>query len=299
MLKAQDPGNRSTSRLSNTEFIKLMNQQGLRHLVGKVSNRGMQRPRNEDSVAVMEYTHILRSVAQPIGFYLVADGLGAYAGGEVASQITAQCIMRELLLSFFGSQADNTQLQFPQESYREMLENAVFTANDAVLQRAQALKNEMGSTVSLAVVAGRTAYMCNVGDSRIYLYNEQQGLQLLTQDHSLVFRFYMMGDLTFEEIQRHPQRNHLLRSLGEAGLREKLLEMQDKFNHPYIYQATLEYGDRLLLCSDGLWQTVPQKRITKILTDFSDSQEACEKLVEVANKCGGDDNISAVIVNIG
>lgn len=289
---------RSTLKFSNPEAINRMNQKGIRHIVGKGSNRGRQRAVNEDCIASFEYTQLLKSISYPIGAYILSDGMGGHANGDVASNLAVTTIAQQLIQALFMNNDNGTFKTIPQESFRSMLENAAFTANDKIYQQAQSNGNEMGATLNAAIISGRTAYIINIGDSRTYLYNVENGLQLITQDHSLVFRLYLMGDLKNEEIYNHPQRNHILRSLGEAGLHESLQEMMEQSNHPYFYQVTLEQGDSLLFCSDGLWQEARDKKIEKILRTHRNPQEACDELIDHANRCGGNDNISLILVKI-
>ena len=294
----RESSGRSTQRFSNPEFINTMIRTGIRHQVGKGSHLGRRRKQNEDCIATLEHTQILKSVSQPIGVFLVSDGLGGYQGGEIASRIAVQSIMHQLARQLFNHGLEEAQDAIPQDSYRRMLEQAIFSANDMIYQKAQIMQNEMGATVTAALVVGRTAYIMNVGDSRTYIFNRENGLQQITQDHSLVFRFYLMRDLTLDEIYNHPQRNQILRSLGEAGLKENLNEMLEQSNHPYFYQITLEQGDSLLLCSDGLWQEIRDKEIEKVLSAIPDPQQACERLIDKANYAGGEDNISLIYVKI-
>jgi serine/threonine protein phosphatase PrpC len=298
MSKTPRESGRSTQRFSDPEFINSLNKTGIRHLVGKSSHRGRRRNENEDSIATLEHSQIFKSVSQPIGIFLVSDGLGGYQGGDIASRIAVQSITQQLARQMFNHSLEESNDAVPQDSYRRMLEQAVFTANDLIFQKAQLLKNEMGATITAALVVGRTAYIMNVGDSRTYLFNRENGLQLITQDHSLVFRFYLMRDLKLDEIYNHPQRNQILRSLGEAGLKENLDEMLEQSNHPYYYQITLEQGDSLLLCSDGLWQEVRDAEIEKVLAAIPEPQLACERLIDKANFAGGEDNISVIYVKI-
>ncbi|MBN2088788.1 serine/threonine-protein phosphatase [candidate division KSB1 bacterium] len=289
---------RNTQRFSYPDSFYLMNRQGIQHLLGKSSNRGKLREKNEDSVATIQHTQILKSISYPTSICILSDGLGGHDGGEVASRMTVSAIAANLMQSLILNGLFDSFKSTSTASYRTVLENATFAASDQIYQTAQQMENEMGATAAVALIIGRNAYVLNVGDSRTYIFNQENGLQLITHDHSLVFRFYMMGDVKFEDIYKHPQRNQILRSLGEAGLREKLQEMMTKSNHPYFYQLTLDLGDSLLLCSDGLWQTIRDNEIEKILRSQSDPQMICNELVDTANLHGGDDNISVIYLKI-
>lgn len=289
---------RNTQRFSNPDSFYWMSRQGIQHLLGKSSNCGKLREKNEDSIAIIQHTQILKSISYPTSICILSDGLGGHDRGEVASRMTVTAISANLIQSLISNGLFESFKSTATTSYRTMLENATFAASDQIYQTAQQMENEMGATAAVVLVIGRNAYVLNVGDSRTYIFNKENGLQLITHDHSLVFRFYMMGDVKFEDIYKHPQRNQILRSLGEAGLREKLQEMMSKSNHPYFYQLTLDLGDSLLLCSDGLWQTIRDNEIEKIIRAHSDPQVICNELVNTANLNGGDDNISVVYLKI-
>ncbi len=289
---------RNTQRFSYPDSFYLMKRQGIQHLLGKSSNLGKLRKKNEDSVATIQHTQILKSISYPISICILSDGLGGHDGGEVASRIAVSAIAAKVMGSLIENGLFDSLKSNSMVSYRTILENATFAASDQIYQTGQQMENEMGATAAVALIIGRNAYILNVGDSRTYIFSQENGLQLITHDHSLVFRFYMMGDVKFEDIYQHPQRNQILRSLGEAGLREKLQEMMTKSNHPYFYQLTLDLGDSLLLCSDGLWQTIRDNEIEKILRSQSEPQQICNELVDTANLHGGDDNISAVYLKI-
>jgi len=289
---------RNTQRFSKSDSFYWLNRQGIQHILGKSSNLGKLRKKNEDSIATIQYNEILKSISYPTSICILSDGLGGHDGGEIASRVTVSAIAANLMQSLILNGLFDSSKSTTTASYRTLLENATFSVSDQIYLMAQQMENEMGATVALALIIGRNVYVLNVGDSRTYIFSQENGLQLITHDHSLVFRFYMMGDVKFEDIYKHPQRNQILRSLGEAGLREKLQEMMTNSNHPYFYQLTLDVGDSLLLCSDGLWQTIRDNEIEKILRSQSEPQTICDELVRTANLYGGDDNISVVYLKI-
>ena len=133
---------------------------------------------------------------------------------------------------------------------------------------------------------GATAYIANVGDSRTYLFRDGQ-LKLITQDHSLVGSMVEAGIIKQEEIYTHPQRNIIYRSLGN----QQKLKVD-------LFQKRLQRGDRLLLCSDGLWEMVRDREMAKIMQNAPNSQIACQQLIKAANANGGKDNIGVVIVSL-
>jgi serine/threonine protein phosphatase PrpC len=146
--------------------------------------------------------------------------------------------------------------------------------------------HDAGSTVTMAVLRGWTAYVANVGDSRTYLLRDGR-LQQITTDHSLVAGLVAAGKIQPEEIYSHPQRNVIYRSLGS----DPQVEVD-------ITRQPLQPGDRLLLCSDGLWEMVRDPQIKALLEGAPDVWEACDQLVHTANQNGGQDNITAVVVRV-
>ena len=159
----------------------------------------------------------------------------------------------------------------------------VQAANFAVYQQAP----EAGTTLTMALIFGHKAYVAHVGDSRAYVFN-QSTLRQVTQDHSLVARLVELGQATPEEALTHTHRNVLYRAIGQAGSLEV-----DTYLQPF------PVGSGLLLCSDGLWGLVSDDELSDILTYARTPQDAVEQMVETANRKGGDDNITAVLVFMG
>jgi serine/threonine protein phosphatase PrpC len=160
-------------------------------------------------------------------------------------------------------------------------------ANEVVRGIARAKPAEAadtGSTVTMAVIQGSMACVANVGDSRTYLYRAGQ-LTPITRDHSVVASLAAAGMIGPEEIYTHPQRNLIYRSLGN----KPEVEVD-------IFRQALQPGDRLLLCSDGLWEMVRDPQMAEIMGKAPSPQAACQQLIEAANANGGEDNIAAVVV---
>jgi protein phosphatase len=144
----------------------------------------------------------------------------------------------------------------------------------------------MGSTLTMALVVGDRAVVANVGDSRTYLFRDGK-LQRISKDHSLVMRLVELGHLREDEIYSHPQRNAVLRSLGDRA--EPEID---------LFQVRLRPGDALLLCSDGQWEMTRDPVMERIITEEADPQQACKMLVEAANQAGGEDNIAVILVRL-
>ena len=149
-------------------------------------------------------------------------------------------------------------------------------------------KSEIGTTVTAALVVGKTISIANVGDSRTYSYTSASGLKKLTRDHSLVARLVENGAISADDVYTHPRRNEIYRSLGH----KTSLDV-DMFTHPLTAETTL------LLCSDGLWEMVRDPVIQEILSaELPDATKASEALVQAALNGGGQDNISVIVVNV-
>ncbi|HKV57986.1 MAG TPA: protein phosphatase 2C domain-containing protein, partial [Ktedonobacteraceae bacterium] len=143
----------------------------------------------------------------------------------------------------------------------------------------------MGTTITVALVAGSTAYVVNVGDSRAYLYHESGGLCQITHDHSVVACLVETGVITSDDIYTHPKRNQLLRYLGEKATVEA-----DAFIVP------LKPDNRLLLCSDGLWEMMRDPTLERIMSiPVADPSRVVEALIQGALKGGGKDNVSVIV----
>ena len=145
----------------------------------------------------------------------------------------------------------------------------------------------LGCTVTMAVVQNGHVYIANIGDSRTYLLRDGK-LTPVTRDHSLVAKLVETKQIDPEAIYTHPQRNLIYQSLG-AG---------HKNVEPDVFHEKLQAGDKLLLCSDGLWEMVHSPDLFKILNSQGSLQKICDTLIDLANENGGEDNISAVVVQI-
>ncbi len=230
-------------------------------IFGVRSDIGRARQRNEDSYLIRDR------------LFAVADGMGGHRGGDVASALALEVLG--------GTPAAD------QGSSGPLVED-IKRANQQVLERSEADSNlrGMGTTLTAVITDGAKAHVAHVGDSRAYLLRPGQGLQQLTEDHTLVQHMVNEGRLSPAEAEHHPQRSILTRALGvEADIPVDELTLDV---HP---------GDRLLLCTDGLTSMVDRNRITEILESEKDPQEACERLIEAANEAGGDDNITVILLD--
>jgi serine/threonine protein phosphatase PrpC len=235
---------------------------------------------NEDSLLVLKNTRLLRGQSCPVGLFVVADGMGGHENGQEASRLVIQSLSSNIMPALLTGPAD--------DNYAELLTEGVHHANLALYQRNRQTKGDMGTTLAAAMIVNTTAYIANVGDSRVYLYRAASGLSQVTRDHSTVARLIEAGALKPEEIYTHPRRNEIYRSLGHRASEEV-----DSFT------IALQPGDLLMLCSDGLWEMVRDTEIQRII-ESSPGQPAhlTPALVQAALDGGGKDNISVIVVYV-
>lgn len=248
---------------------------------------GRKRPANED--AVHAYTGCTPA-GDGIGLYIVCDGMGGYKGGSVASRLAVEIVVGELLPLLNGDSPLSRGLYLSEAQMREhCVREAIERANATLRQRSWAGSvggHKMGTTIVLALIMDGTAHVAHVGDSRAYLVQGERLIQM-TRDHSLAAELAINGHITPSEIVDHPRNNVLLRAVG--------LKDRVEIDH---FEWPLRPGDRLLLCSDGLWKAFPSPSdlLSCLQVDASPS-EICARLVVEANRRDGSDNISAVVVS--
>ncbi len=251
------------------------------YYIGKLSNVGMVRSLNEDSLYTIETARVMQSHPQPLGIFVVADGMGGHSAGEVASGTIISYFAQHAPVSLSTPQAQNNMVD-----WSEWLKDAVNGANKAVYDLRKAAGTDMGSTVVMALMDGLKVYFAHVGDSRGYII-DKQGITRITPDHSLVERLIATGQIKREEGRSHPQRNVIYRTIGDKPQVDVDVNV-----------VTLEPGNKVLLCSDGLWEMVEDDYMLKLVQESVSPQAACEKLIAAANAAGGDDNITVVLVEI-
>lgn len=237
----------------------------VRYTAAALTDRGRKRPTNEDAFGY--------SVEH--GVYVVCDGMGGAAAGEIASSIAVDEILGHL------TSAREAGMALP-----ELAQRAVLAANEAIFVRAQRHQrlNGMGTTLVVLVVEERRAWILNVGDSRCYRLREGR-LEQLTLDHSLVEEQVRMGRMSESEALRSPLRNVITRALGT----------QNSVT-PDCFEIQAEPGDVFMLCSDGLTRELTDPVIESILRCNLALQDRCDRLIEAAKKAGGHDNITCVLV---
>ena len=253
---------------------------------GKASHKGMVRSRNEDGLLSMELSSVEGTEGMFFGLYAVADGIGGCEGGEIASnlalRVLAESIVKSLLLPRLRPEMHSLNKEFVLQALTE----GVDVANNGIYIQAQTKGNNMGTTLAVVLIINATAYIANVGDSRIYLLEGEQ-LRQVTTDHSLVASLVAAGEITPEEIYTHPRRNIITRCLG----------MQPEIEVD-IFVEELKSADSLLVCSDGLWEMVRDDEIKDVVLRAQNPQAVCEQLIELANQNGGVDNVSMIVAKV-
>ncbi len=259
----------------------------LKSIHGQASHPGRRHTLNEDAIVTFTYDKEQQGHSVPIGFYLVADGMGGHAAGDVASRTVNEVVAGWIIKTRVLPNLGKTTRKLTSDNVTEsLLVEAVREANAALVGHAASTGSDLGSTVTAALVIGSCVTVVNVGDSRTYLLRSG-ALRQVTQDHSLVARLVDANVITPAEVRSHPQRNQIYRSLGHA---EEV--SVDTFTMP------LQRGDRLILCSDGLWEMVEDADIRRVVEGARTPQQACDSLIEAANLAGGDDNISVIVVEM-
>lgn len=243
------------------------------------TDSGLVRKNNEDAWFAGPIGTVAGSSGRVAGLFLVADGMGGAAAGEVASRMAIDLVAGE-----FSRSSELTLGADGVPDWEVIFENAVEHANQEIYFARRSAGNDMGTTLVGALVTGESALIANVGDSRAY-HISQKGIRQVTRDHSLVQGLADRGEISREEMRTHPQRNLILRSLGGQA------EMKAD-----IYWADLEEGDWLLLCSDGLWEMATEEEIFESVLKGANPNAACQTLINCANDHGGQDNITVVLV---
>ena len=231
-----------------------------------ITDIGKRRSANQDFVYASD---------QPVGnlsnMLIVADGMGGHNAGDLASRYTV-----ESMVDYIEKAVERRPIP--------LLAEAIHHANELVVEKAKSDKalEGMGTTVVAATVQENYLYVANVGDSRLYLIDQE--IEQITRDHSLVEEMIRVGELQRKDAKSHPDRNIITRAVG--------VRTPVKID---FFDIKLEPGDVILLCSDGLTNMVEDEDILRIVKKSSSLKEAAQRLVTEANKNGGKDNISVVL----
>ena len=212
-----------------------------------------------------------------IKLFILADGMGGYNGGEIASKLATTSVKSYISNNFY-------KIEHDKESILSLIKNAVEYANMIVYEKSKEIKEleGMGTTLEVCLIYNNKAYIGHIGDSRIYRIRKDF-IRKLTQDHSYVQKLVKDGTITKEEAEVHPKKNMLLKALG-----------CNAFAEPDVSVKGFLKDDILLISSDGLTNMVKQDDIFKLAT--GNIEKAPQRLVDLANENGGMDNITVVII---
>lgn len=248
---------------------------------------GRTREHNEDAFVVADLTtdnatlqpEVRRHVLGPKGtLFMVADGMGGAAAGEIASAMAVEVLLNELRRNWMRGESNEP------EDFVRAIKRATASANQQIHAYAASHPEYrgMGTTATIAGMLGPTIYLAQVGDSRAYLIREGVARQI-TKDQSLMQKLIEAGELTEEEAAQSERRNIILQALGPEGA------IKIDLTHQQIRR-----GDLLVLCSDGLSGQVGKDEIAQVLTEEPDLVNACKRLIDRANDAGGPDNITVI-----
>jgi protein phosphatase len=237
---------------------------------GNKSDKGLVRENNEDALYVDDKA----------GVYILADGMGGHEGGEIASNIAVNTIAK--ILSSSAMMPQNKNLE-------DIIRSALYEANDAIIsyRKKHVEVIDMASTIVISKFHDDIATFTHLGDSRAYLFRKNGDLVQLTDDDSLVMEMVKQGLINKDDSRRHSLRNIVTRYIGTTNLAI-----------PEIHQCEVGTSDCIMLCSDGLTNMLNEDEISSILgrNDSIGPQDICNLLVDSANKNGGEDNITVIVI---
>ena len=239
--------------------------------IGYYTDKGKKRTQNEDAIRVLTRHNV----------FMLADGVGGNRAGEIASNKTL-----DIVSEYF----ENNPIEKQEGSDRifRYFEDAVDYVNEAIKQMAHSVPEcaGMATTLVFAYVRDRILYIANVGDSRVYFIHGKE-IHQITVDHTYVNYLVMMGAITRSEAEHHRKKNVITRAIGA-----------NSYNNPDCFNIYIEPTDRILLCSDGLYDEVSEEEILELMTSTDDMKACAKELVDRANANGGNDNISVICVSM-
>jgi protein phosphatase len=231
---------------------------------------GMDRDNNEDYFLVVPDKNL----------FIVSDGMGGHNAGEVASLNATEAVNNHF------TPATLSEIKGDRIKINDELNDCLYVANQTILDLAEnnASYKGMGCTLVVALVERGALHVGHVGDARAYLC-DANGIKLLTTDHSKVMELVKAGQMTLEEARHSPLKNELSQAIGSP------LSVIPDYNY-----HDLKTGDKVLLCSDGLWDMLSDDEIYRVVQQAKPARLICEELVHHANDAGGHDNITVVLV---
>lgn len=232
---------------------------------------GMVRKMNQDAYYISEEKDSYK-------LCILADGMGGYTGGEVASRLACRATSKYIIEHF-----DETQ-EYTKEAIMQIIKDAMNYANSIVYEKSREIEelDQMGTTLEICLIYNNRAFIGHIGDSRIYRIR-QDIMRKITVDHSYVQKLIKDGTITKEEAIHHPKKNMLMKALGC----EEEIE-------PDVMVKGFNPGDIILICSDGLTNMIAEQEIYNII--INDIESASENLIKKAKELGGTDNITVIII---
>lgn len=208
--------------------------------------------------------------------YIIADGMGGYAGGEVASNLAVFTVKKYI--------QENISDDERPENIDEIIHSAIDEANRIIYEKAKNSEEleEMGTTLDICLIYNNSMYIGHIGDSRVYKVSNGN-IKQITTDHSYVQKLVREGTITAEEAKNHPKKNMIMKALGGKEREE-----------PDIIHETFEKGDIIVMCTDGLTNMIDNNELLQTILQNSD--KAHEDLIKKANIKGGIDNITLIII---
>lgn len=248
---------------------------------GLSSDVGRMRSNNQDTAFAFFSSSHSADNRPDFGLFIVADGMGGHADGEKASAIAARTAANHILQALYLPMLSGTN-DSDSEPINEAMISAAHKANEQVLRHVK----DGGTTLTCVLIIAELAHIVHVGDSRVYLVADGE-IEQLTRDHSLVQRLVELDQVAPDEAAGHSHAGILYRAIGQS----ESLEVD-------TLTRRLQNNARLLLCSDGLWGEVTAQEIRTLVSDTQNMQDACDKLIALANSHGGKDNITAIVIKM-
>jgi protein phosphatase len=252
------------------KFLGISSGEGLSAMAFGATHIGQVRPKNEDYLLINSQKHL----------FIVSDGMGGHNAGEVASFNAARAV------DAYFSPALLRRLQRHPKDIRKELNIGIKQAHQKLTEMGAANPkySGMGCTIVVALIIGDVLHLAHVGDSRAYLTDGKE-LQLLTTDHTFVMEMVKKGKMKMEDVRNSSMKNHLSQALGvPIAIRPEYIQQRLKREH------------KILLCTDGLWATVDEYEIFKILIQDKNQKQLSHELIDSANRAGGKDNITCVVI---
>ncbi len=245
--------------------------------LGLLTDVGKKRQVDEDAILAVETVSGFESEINRRFLLVLADGMGGHAKGEIASRMVVDAVAKRMSAVLLSNQGD----------YAHEIGESIRAANANILQHTvdNPETEGMGSTVVCAVVDGTSVHLANVGDSRIYVISKEE-IRRVTKDHSYVQELIDEGQISEEEARNHPKKNVITRAVGIYSE----LDVD-------TMKLTLSEDEHLLLCCDGQLIHVEDKELQETVVQSPNTQEACKRMVDMANERGGEDNISVILLS--